>query len=93
LKGSTSAILITSLINSKPIIRSAPLTAPPMGGEAGGRIRAGDVRGMVGVKKKLHPEDSTRFCRKVSVSALTNRFPISGKQILEAVEGAVGLLD
>jgi len=38
-------------------------------------------------------EDSTRFCRKVSEDALTNRFSISGKQILEAVEEAVGLLE
>ena len=38
-------------------------------------------------------EDSTRFCRKVLGGALTNRFTMSGKQILEAVEEAVGLLE
>lgn len=38
-------------------------------------------------------EDSTRFCRKDSEGALTDRFPMSGKQILEAVEEAVGLLE
>ena len=41
----------------------------------------------------LPPEDSTRFCRKVSGGALTNRFTMSGKQILEAVEEAAGLLE
>ena len=41
----------------------------------------------------ISSEDSTRFCRKVSEGALTNRSPISGKQILEAVEEAVGLLE
>ena len=38
----------------------------------------------------ISSEDSTRFYRKVSEGALTNRFSISGKQILEAVEEAVG---
>ena len=38
-------------------------------------------------------EDSTRFCRKVLGGALTNRFTMSGKQILEAVEEAAGLLE
>src|SRR5512134_1931372 len=41
--------------------------------------RAGSVRRTVGVKESLHPEDSTRFCRKVSGWAFSNRDPISGR--------------
>jgi len=47
----------------------------------------------MGVKLKLNPEDSTWFRRKVSGGAPTNRFPMSGKQILEAVVEAAGLME
>jgi hypothetical protein len=41
----------------------------------------------------ISSEDSTRFCRKDSEGALTNRFPMSGKQILKAVKEVAGLFE